>query len=273
MAWIGSSRGIFKLHESDAHCGSFLSVEDAAEILAVPKSAIELYARRDDAGRLWISELELHKRWGAGDIKSPHEPKVGAASRSFDELILMQLASLTFPASHVQIQVPFRRKRLDLAVTVEGVTKGIEFLGPSHFIQEFRRELRDPNERKNEAEDVLGFECVLWPYWIQRCSLNVKALFDPSVRGMASVWSTKAHFGDFQLPQAARVIEKISRRFGAIRNDGIGYMYLDTHTAKPIHPIVNLIACGREQRARLIPRDSDRPPEFWLPSALLPRTE
>jgi hypothetical protein len=35
MAWIGRPQGIFRLHDSDAFCGSYLSVADAAEILAV----------------------------------------------------------------------------------------------------------------------------------------------------------------------------------------------------------------------------------------------
>lgn len=39
MAWIGKSHGVFKLHQSDSHCGSFLSLPDAAEILEVNESA------------------------------------------------------------------------------------------------------------------------------------------------------------------------------------------------------------------------------------------
>ena len=45
MAWIGRSQGVFKLRDSDNFCGSFLSVADAAEILAVSESAINGYAQ------------------------------------------------------------------------------------------------------------------------------------------------------------------------------------------------------------------------------------
>jgi len=268
MAWIGKSHGVFKLHESDDHCGSFLSVPDAAEILGVNEDVLLVYAKLDDDGQLWVSELDLHKHWGAGDIPSPHPSKVGSATRSFDELILERLIKLTLPQAVLNIQVPFGRKRLDIVVTHDGVTKGIEFLGPSHFIQQYERELKSPFDRKQEAEDAVGHECVLWPYWIQRCASNVRAIFDSSVSGLASVWSTKAHFGDFQLHQPARIVYTITDRFRAFREGGIGYMYLSGHTKKPVHPIVDQIADGRSRVERLIPRDNFLEDRFWIPDTL-----
>lgn len=268
MAWIGKSHGVFKLHESDSYCGSFLSIADAADILDVDQEQLSPFAKTDDSGERWVSELDLHKRWGAGDIRSSHPSKVGAATRSFDELILQRLISITFPEATIDIQVPFGRKRMDLAVTLNGTTKGIEFLGPSHFIQQYQRDLKSPFDRKKEAEDSLGYECVLWPFWIQRCTSNVKALFDSSVYGFASVWSTKAHFGDFQLYDSARIIHDITERFAAFRDDGVGYMYLCEHTHKPIHPIVDQILAGKTKVERLIPRDNQFGDGFWLPDSL-----
>jgi hypothetical protein len=268
MAWIGKSHGVFKLHESDSYCGSFLSIADAAEILDVDQDQLSPFAKPDDSGERWVSELDLHKRWGAGDIRSTHPSKVGAATRSFDELILQRLISITFPEATVDIQVPFGRKRMDLAVTLNGTTKGIEFLGPSHFIQQYQRDLKSPFDRKKEAEDSLGYECVLWPFWIQRCTSNVNALFDSSVFGFASVWSTKAHFGDFQLYDSARIIHDITERFGAFRDDGVGYMYLCEHTHKPVHPIIDQILAGKTNVERLIPRDNQFGDGFWLPHSL-----
>jgi hypothetical protein len=80
MAWIGTSHGTFSLHDSDRFCGSYLSVADAAEILAVSASPLALYAKHDDDGNVWVSELDLHKRWGAGDIGLPIPPKSGLCS-------------------------------------------------------------------------------------------------------------------------------------------------------------------------------------------------
>lgn len=219
MAWIGKSDGIFRLHDSDRFCGSYLSIPDAAEILAVDKSCLIVYAKQDDDGNEWVSELDLQKRWGAGDIRSPHPARIGSATRSFDELILVRLLEITYPEARVEKQVPFGRKRLDISVEISGKRKLIEFLGPSHFTQQYQRDLRSPFERKKEAEDALGCECVLWPYWIQRCSRNIRTLFEGDIDGFASVWSTKAHFGDFQLYDAARIIVDITKRFRAIRSD------------------------------------------------------
>jgi hypothetical protein len=268
MAWIGKSHGTFDLHNSDKNCGSFLSVSDAVEILDADAEHIEIYAKTDDDGRLWVSELDLHKRWGAGDIPSPHPSKVGAATRSFDELILEKLIRITLPSVEIVVQVPFGRKKMDLSVTYDGRTKGIEFLGPSHFIQQYQRELKSPLERKKEAEDFFGYECILWPYWIQRCSSNIRAVFDDSVTGKASVWSTKAHFGDFQLFDAAKIIHEITSRFRAFDDNGIGYMYLSEHTQKPEHPIVDKILNGKTRIERLIPRDNHLDLDFWIPTIL-----
>jgi hypothetical protein len=123
-------------------------------------------------------------------------------------------------------------------------------------------------ERKKGAEDAFGCECVLWPYWIQRCSRNIRALFEKEIDGFASTWSTKAHFGDFQLPDSAGIIIDITKRFRAIRSDGIGYMYLNEHTEKPIHPIVDQIRKGKYGKERLIPRDNYFDSGFWIPSVL-----
>src|SRR5262249_36279506 len=156
MAWIGKSHGTFSLHDSDRFCGSYLSVVDAAEILAISESSLDIYAKQDDDGNAWVSELDLHKRWGAGDIKSPHPAKIGSATRSFDELILVRLLAITYPEASIDIQVPFGRKRADISVEVSGKRKIIEFLGPSHFIQQqHQKNLSSPFDRKKEVEDTL----------------------------------------------------------------------------------------------------------------------
>jgi len=93
----------------------YLSLEDAAEILEVSESSLAVYAEEDDHGNKWISELDLHKRWGAGDINSRHRPKIGSATRSFDELILVRLLRITYPEASVDTQIPFGRKRVDMS--------------------------------------------------------------------------------------------------------------------------------------------------------------
>jgi hypothetical protein len=88
------------------------------------------------------------------------------------------------------------------------------------------------------------------------------------VRGLASLWSTKAFFGDFSAEDAARTILQLTDRFGAIYSDGLGYMYTDERVNKPTHPIVSTIAAGRAPTARLIPKGEIDDPRFWLPRQL-----
>lgn len=219
MAWIGRSQGYFQLHDSDDNCGSFMRVSDAAEILGVDETALEPFVRREQApdGHRVVSELDLHRRWGSGEISSPHPPRIRGSTRSFDEIVLMSLLRLAYPGATVTPQVAIGRKSVDLVVEHNSTRIAIEFLGPSHFIQSYQRPLQPPLERRDYIEQALGHECVLWPYWIQRCVSNVRVLFNDADTGLASVWSTKAHFGDFGIDGAGSVIEEITRRFRAWR--------------------------------------------------------
>ena len=269
MAWIRRAGGVFSLHDSDNHCGSYITIPDAAAVLEVPGQSLENLPSRIVQGAAVLSELDVHKAWGRGDIVSPQRPKIGNASRSFDELILRKMIQLTLPGAEVECQVSFGRKRVDLSVIHEGHQVLIEFLGPSHFIPQFRRHPSPPGDRKAEIEEHFGAECVLWPYWIQRCARNVRALMGEKVQGMASVWSTKAMFGEFVFPNSGEIIVEISARFNAVRPDGLGYMYGATHTRKPVHPIVDAIGRGKADKSVLIPTASSRPESFWLPQELI----
>lgn len=268
MAWIGKSQGIFKLHDSDNFCGSYIGLDDAAEILNVSTTSLSSLPNKQMEGNIFLSELDIHKAWGSGLIASPHKPRHGNTTRSFDELIVMKLLQITLPGCAIDFQIPFGRKFVDLKVTHKGLSYFIEFVGPYHFIPQYQKIPSSPLARKREVEDHFGTPCVIWPFWIQRCSKNIRAIFDVSITGQASVWSTKAFFGDFIYPESSNIIIDITNQFRAIRPDGIGYMYGNEHTNKPIHPIVASIMNGKEKRSKLIPRGSTQPDSFWLPKEL-----
>jgi hypothetical protein len=279
MAWIGGSAGVLRLHDSDDWCGSMIGLEDAADIFDVAVGTLtaldgQALSIKQVGDERFINELDLHKAWGSGAISpTPHAPKIGKGKRSLDELILMKLIKLVFPAASVTPQVTAGRQQADLLVKVGGKQVAVEFFGPSHFIQQFPGKIKPPVDRKTAIEDHLGCECVVWPYWIQRCELNVRALLDRSTSGKASVWSTKAHFGNFVLPNASEIIIGLSQRFNAISANGLGYMYLDGRTKnKPVHPVVKRITAGKEKKERLIPPGSDRPEIFWLPGCIVSQT-
>lgn len=268
MAWIKDSGGIFRLNDSDAYCGSYISVDDAATILGVDKLALNHIPQKEFGKEFFISELDLHRAWGNGSIKGSFPAKIGNATRSLDELILIKLIKNTLDGCSVEPQVKFGRKRVDIKIVYDGKTYFVEFVGPTHFIQFYQRELISPLIRKREIEDYFGEECVIYPFWIQRCAKNIKAIVGQSDGGLASVWSTSGFFGDFMYPDSADIILQLSKRFGAVKQDGIGYMYGNSHTNKPIHPIIDRILTGQDKIDRLIPKGNHYPESFWLPKEL-----
>ena len=268
MAWIAGAEGVFKLHASDTWCGSLVSVEDAAEILNLHVSDLCNVRQRVIDGVPYVVELDLHKSWSGGLLPaSPHPPRIGSATVSLDEVILRRLVELTLPSAVIDQQVPFGKKRVDLRVVWNDSSKLIEFVGPSHFMPgQYHREPVSPLERKKAVEDALGEECVIWPFWIQRCARNILALFNRDIDGLAAVWSTKAFFGDFVYSDSAAIVEQLTGRFNAASSDGIGYMYGNAKTPnKPIHPILAKISAGKVSMDRLIPRGSTKDSQWWLP--------
>lgn len=105
MAWIGKSQGIFKLHDSDNYCGSYLSIDDAAEVLEITTSQLTDLPIRTINGQTVISELDLHKAWGTGKVLSPHKAKHRNISRSLDELIMSKLLQITLTGCIVDYQI------------------------------------------------------------------------------------------------------------------------------------------------------------------------
>ena len=85
MTWLGSSQGFFRLHDSDRHCGSYFLVEDAAEILGTPCTALDGLPQEELDGVMVVSETVLRREWQGRRVASPHEPTIGGAKRSLDE--------------------------------------------------------------------------------------------------------------------------------------------------------------------------------------------
>lgn len=269
MKWIGKGSGYFRLDDSDGYCGSLLTVQDAAEILSVRARDLQHFAKADTSqdGQKFIDEAVLRDHLSEIPILSSREAPTRHPQSTLDELIIMALIRRAYPTALIEPQRQVGRNKIDMVVAIGGTQVAIEFMGPCHFIGCYGKPA-DPLVRKKWVEKALGHECVIWPYWIQRCTLNVQVLFGHADAGFASVWSSKAHFGDFSCPRPAETIELITRRFGAWRSDGIGYMYLADHTNKPVHPIIKKILAGEVARSRIIPRDSHQPEGMWLPKSL-----
>ena len=269
---LGKSLGLFKLDDSDLSPGSFFTVNDLAEIFGVPKSSFSNLPIETLDGKKAINEKDIQSAWYRGAIPKAPETKVRNFSRSFDELVLATLIRRAYPEANIEEQVKWGRKSLDFIVHHPKFgSKIIEFQGPGHFAPgRYPKEIPHPKIRKEMAESQFGIEYIDWPYWIQRCSSNVRAIFEPEVRGFGLLWSANVHFGEFVFEDSASIIVEMSARFNALRDSGLSYIY-GPNTAGRVnveHPIVSSITKGKTSPSKLLPK-SYTDVKNWLPQRVL----
>lgn len=281
MGYLSTGKGLFRLDSSDLNVGSYFEIGDVRQILELDKiSDVEFEQIASERNLLAnrrkgiINEKDLKK-------KTILELRTGYSSAtsnirvdSFDELVLKSLFYKTLPGVKVvpQAEVKYSKnrrgkKKVDFQIDYNGKVVLLEFDGPGHF----DGNNENPLNVKSILEDENGVECVLWPYWIQRCAANVKAIFDPNVIGFGALWSTKFQFGSFSISDPAKVIIAESKRFNAIRENGIGYFYGADENEKrciPTHPIVQEILSGSKSVDILIPPGLKGDKRFWLPQKL-----
>ena len=216
--------------------------------------------------------------WEKGLIQNAVPAKVGNASVSFDEYVLMAIIRHTYPSAIISPQYKWGRKRIDMYVEIGDKKFFIEFHGPGHFnnVSGFKDPV-DPFIRKFQIELELGCPCYIWPYWIQRCSSNLRILLGdakPEERGYGALWSTRVFFGDFLFDNSAQIIEEITKQFNAAPNGEYGYFYEKWDEGvcgrnKEEHPIIKRILSGKVAVERLIPKGiSPGTENNWLPSCL-----
>lgn len=269
MSILGKPNGIFDLMESDRCVGSFLTKSDLCNILSVVDKDLDGLKFKRVNGLEVIDEKTVQKIWYEEKIGNAPPSRIGNAKISLDEYILKKLIQISFPDSKIEHQFKWGRKRIDFRVVVNNVQKFIEFDGPSHFAF-MGRPPADPFERKKAIEDEFGIECVIWPYWIQRCTTNVKAIFDDKICGLGALWSTNIHFGDFYFDNSSEIIETINSRFNAERNGGFSYFYEKNTVSRnnPEHPIIEKILHKKEKIKRLLPKGFESEAR-WLPEKIM----
>src|SRR5262245_19317340 len=94
MGWIGVGKGIFRLHDSNEWCGSFISIDDAADILDVRKAALSGLPSKSIDGAKYVDEATVHCALVKQAIPGAPALRVGRAQRSFDELVLKRLVEI-----------------------------------------------------------------------------------------------------------------------------------------------------------------------------------
>lgn len=270
-SWLGKANGIFSLTDSDRFVGSYISKKDVLGIMGVGYAEIEKLSFKMIDGIEYIDEKCLRCNWKKGEIPNAPCYRCGRATLSLDELILAAIIKCTYPKAIVQRQYPWGAKRIDLYVKIQKKEFFIEFIGPGHFKE--LGKIEEDYKRCRDIETELGKPCYLWPYWIQRCSLNFKILIgeEKEKSGRVALWSTKGFFSEFECKSS--VILELTNQFRAAMNGNIGYGYDEWNSEnvrKPEHPIVEKIVGGKQDYHILIPKDVPIEEEDkWLPSKVI----
>ena len=261
MGLLGKPQGIFKLEESDKYVGSFISKNDVKTILGYNDSDLSDVKFKEINGTDYVDEAKLRKFWENNCTTNTVPCKIGKSTISLDEYILIEIIKKTYPSANVESQFKWGRKYIDIYVEMDKRKFFIEFHGPGHFKKmNMYRDPEDPFVRKAQIEEHRGIPCYIWPYWIQRCSSNLKVLLgdtDAPSRGYGALWSTTVFFGDFFFPNSAQIIEDIIKPFKATPNGSYGYFYeewgIESGRIKQEHPIIKKIQQNKESINRLIP--------------------
>jgi hypothetical protein len=272
-SWLGNPNGLFKLSESDKYVGSYISGEDIKSIFNVKDSdfkRIPLNKRRN-AG--YIDEKQLRRILKKENFLKANIPYSGRAS--LDEYIIAAIIRLCFSTAEVIQQYNWMgRKTADLFVSINNRIFVLEFLGPDHFVNIDK--MYDDMKRKEEIEKAIpGSVCFLWPYWIQRCALNVRILFgdDKKSNGRGALWSSKCYFGDIKTNDAAQIIRELTAQFRAAPDGNYGYFYEGSNTDilhKPEHFIIKKILSGKQDYHLLIPPGiAPSEEDNWLPQSII----
>ena len=203
---------------------------------------------------------------------------MGHSTISMDEYILICLIKLTYPKANVLSQYKWGRKYIDIFVEDGKRRFFLEFHGPGHFKKlSVYKDPENPFVLKKQIEEEFGIPCYIWPYWIQRCSSNLRILLGNathSERGFGALWSTKVFFGEFFFDNSAQIICDISSQFNALPDGDCGYFYEEWNEnsgrIKEEHPIINRILSVKAKLDLLIPKGV-QPEEKskWLPQVLI----
>jgi hypothetical protein len=263
MSGYRKQAGIFKLDASDTHVGSRLSKADLEKLLDksdLPKPELDLL-EFDEAG--FATEKEIGK-WWKKNFSAKEKQR-----RSFEEITLNYLIRTAYPECQIEIQKPCRDKVIDFLVAVGGNSIAVEFYGPGRGRFAEQSKIEKDIRRREEVGIELKCECVLWPFWIQRCEQNVKALFDRTVKGLGALWSCSDDMllGNFD----ALFVKEVTSRFQADRNGSYGYFYEKDSEGrtKPEHPVLTEIKNGKKNKRLLVPKGVEAEDEWkWLPRDL-----
>ena len=256
-------QGIFDLNDSDHCVGSYLQKSDIMEILKVTDNDLKDINFKNIDGYEVCHERVIRKKWKDKEI--PNAIPVNRSS--FDEVLLIPIIERVYPNIIIERQSKVLSYSMDLKLTMDKKSVYIEYEGPSHFTNSQKEPFLC---KKKKVEDEMGIEVINWPYWIQSCSSNVRAIFEKDIIGLGVLWSTASYFGVFCFGEdSAGIIELLSKRFNAIDDNGYGYFYGPNTKDRnnPEHPIIKKIKNGEKDINLILPKGF-KEANYWLPNEL-----
>ena len=149
MGILGKPEGVFDLADSDKSVGSFLLKTDICEILNLNLTDLSDLKFKIINDTEVIDERKIQKAWYDNNIPNA----IPVDKSSLDELILISIIRRTLPNCKIERQIKIGRFKMDLKLTYEGVTKYVEFDGPSHFtISRYGPPKHEPFRKKKIVE-------------------------------------------------------------------------------------------------------------------------
>ena len=271
MATLLKGKGHFNLSDNDNNIGSLFSIKDIAEILEIDKiqesnfhqALVNLGLIKND----YVDEKDLYKHWKC--LKKLFSSKPISGNSSLDEYILLAIFRRTFPEATIEQQVKLGSMRIDFKITYQGITKYIEFDGPSHFTTYRGKTPEAPQIRIKKVAEFTGCELVRWPFWIQRCSQNARVIFDQRLKGYGALWTSTKYFHEFTIPNPSATIKELTRRFNAEDKNGIGYFYEKKEGPRyqPPHNLLSTVKKDHSKIVLFIPNDA-HDHCYWLPKEM-----
>jgi very-short-patch-repair endonuclease len=266
MGILGKPQGIFALKDSNHCVGSYLLKSDIKEILNVNDNDLKNIKFENIDGNEVCDERNIQRLWYKGRIPNA----IPVEKSSLDELFLIAIIRETYPNIVIERQYKVMRYSMDLKLSLDKKEIFIEFDGPSHFaISQYGPPRNHPFKKRDVVQEKTGIEVINWAYWIQRCSANVKVIFEKGINGYGALWSTEIHFGMFFFDDSAQIIETISKRFNAVDENGYGYFYGPNtrNRNNPKHPIIERIKNGEISLELILPKNY-KEKDYWIPDEL-----
>jgi hypothetical protein len=282
---------IFDINNNNNTVSSYYTIND---VVTIVNSRLELnqnitvdYLRHTYGdlienidGREVIEEITGFRTiWGPqGARRIPTDWKLRPLVANHYELVLYNIFERVVGIENVSIQYQIDNigHRYDFMIDYENKKYLIEFEGIGHFTVNRFGETVHPLEQFRNFDNP-NYILIIWPYWIQRCELNLEVILGLKEEGLGAIWSSDYHFGQFPFENSYEIVQTLNQQFKIDRNNEVGYMYgpETENRNNPENPVIEEKILNNRAYTwtvdKLIPSgtpDNTEERKYWLPERL-----